>query len=646
MTAASVAPQRFVASRRSRAVPARCSCVRIVLTIRRKLMPRSSIFEPSGTEISARDPDQELVQREPLRAGRPRARCDRDPSDRRAPPPAVTRRCRRSPGDRSSRDGGSRAGCATRPRGASGRTRRASGDRRRDTTAASRSGRRRRRHCGGLTPSLLTWIRGARSVPSGAACAPMNTYSPTTRSARVPGTARTIGASAGTTIFLRAVLVLQHELPLARRLHRADLGIGHHRPGHEIPRSVSFRHRRREIVDLDGDERAVRRGVRRRADVVARLDVLETGGFGDGHGHVGGKLELQVAAIARLDRERVGADGGDGAAYAHIRLGLRERNESAMPTAIRCKIPAFHRIDPFAVAAAARRPIRRQQSVRRESFPARRRNCISAAAGARAGRSDALTGKCFRCQINAPPRARHSRGSAGRSRIRHVAGAQRRRMNIVCIGGGPAGLYFGILMKKQDPRHEVVVIERNRPYDTFGWGVVFSDQTLGNLVAADEPTARTILQAFNHWDDIDVFFKGRKITSGGHGFCGIGRKRLLNILQARCEELGVKLVFETNVTDERAVAAALWRRPRGRLRRRQQRHPHPLQRDLPAGDRRSAVPLRLARHQASASTRSRSRSRRRSTAGSRRTSTSSTARRRPSSSRRPRKSGGARASTG
>ena len=128
-------------------------------------------------------------------------------------------------------------------------------------------------------------------------------------------------------------------------------------------------------------------------------------------------------------------------------------------------------------------------------------------------------------------------------------------MNIVCIGGGPAGLYFGLLMKKQDPRHEVVVVERNRAYDTFGWGVVFSDQTLGNLVAADEPTARTILQAFNHWDDIDVFFKGHKVTSRGHGFCGIGRKRLLNILQARCEALGVKLVFETAVSDERALAA-------------------------------------------------------------------------------------------
>jgi anthraniloyl-CoA monooxygenase len=127
-------------------------------------------------------------------------------------------------------------------------------------------------------------------------------------------------------------------------------------------------------------------------------------------------------------------------------------------------------------------------------------------------------------------------------------------MNIVCIGGGPAGLYFALLMKKQGPAHAVTVIERNRPYDTFGWGVVFSDQTLGNLVNADEPTARTILQAFNHWDDIDTHFKGRTITSGGHGFCGIGRKRLLNILQQRCEELGVRLVFDTEVKDDRAVA--------------------------------------------------------------------------------------------
>jgi anthraniloyl-CoA monooxygenase len=123
-------------------------------------------------------------------------------------------------------------------------------------------------------------------------------------------------------------------------------------------------------------------------------------------------------------------------------------------------------------------------------------------------------------------------------------------MRIVCIGGGPAGLYFGLLMKLRNPAHDVSVIERNRAYDTFGWGVVFSDQTLENLRAADAPSAEMILDAFNHWDDIDVHFRGQTIRSSGHGFCGIGRKRLLNILQARCEALGVKLVFETNVTND------------------------------------------------------------------------------------------------
>jgi anthraniloyl-CoA monooxygenase len=128
-------------------------------------------------------------------------------------------------------------------------------------------------------------------------------------------------------------------------------------------------------------------------------------------------------------------------------------------------------------------------------------------------------------------------------------------MKILCIGGGPAGLYFALLMKKQDPSHQITVVERNRPYDTFGWGVVFSDQTLGNLAEADAQTAQAIEAAFNHWDDIDVFFKGEKVTSGGHGFCGIGRKHLLNILQHRCEELGVELVFETDVTDDQVLAA-------------------------------------------------------------------------------------------
>ena len=125
-------------------------------------------------------------------------------------------------------------------------------------------------------------------------------------------------------------------------------------------------------------------------------------------------------------------------------------------------------------------------------------------------------------------------------------------MKIVCIGGGPAGLAFGLLMKQAHPAHDITVVERNRPYDTFGWGVVFSDATLENLRAADRETADAIEAGFAHWDDIELQFKGRTIRSGGHGFVGIGRKKLLNILQARCEALGVKLVFETEAEDESA----------------------------------------------------------------------------------------------
>jgi len=117
-------------------------------------------------------------------------------------------------------------------------------------------------------------------------------------------------------------------------------------------------------------------------------------------------------------------------------------------------------------------------------------------------------------------------------------------MKIVCIGGGPAGLYFGLLMKQLNAGHDVTVVERNKPYDTFGWGVVFSDATMDNMRQWDGETADEIQAAFNHWDDIELLFKGRTIRSGGHGFVGIGRKKLLNILQARCERLGVKLVFE------------------------------------------------------------------------------------------------------
>ena len=123
-------------------------------------------------------------------------------------------------------------------------------------------------------------------------------------------------------------------------------------------------------------------------------------------------------------------------------------------------------------------------------------------------------------------------------------------MKIVCIGGGPAGLYFGLLMKKLNAGHDITVVERNKPYDTFGWGVVFSDATMDNMREWDRQTADTIEQSFAHWDDIELQFKGATIRSGGHGFVGIGRKKLLNILQARCEELGVKLVFETEADSD------------------------------------------------------------------------------------------------
>jgi anthraniloyl-CoA monooxygenase len=117
-------------------------------------------------------------------------------------------------------------------------------------------------------------------------------------------------------------------------------------------------------------------------------------------------------------------------------------------------------------------------------------------------------------------------------------------MKIACVGGGPAGLYFAISIKLRDPAHQIEVFERNAPGVTFGWGVVFSDQTVENLQANDPVSAAAIAHEFAHWDDIDVHFRGQTITSGGHGFIGIGRKRLLEILQDRARELGVVLHFE------------------------------------------------------------------------------------------------------
>ena len=124
-------------------------------------------------------------------------------------------------------------------------------------------------------------------------------------------------------------------------------------------------------------------------------------------------------------------------------------------------------------------------------------------------------------------------------------------MNVAVIGGGPAGLYFALLLKKARPETSITVIERNRLDETFGWGVVFSDQTLENFRAADPETCDQITSSFAHWDDIDVHVHGRVITSSGHGFAGIARRRLLHILQERAARLGVSLRAQTEITDER-----------------------------------------------------------------------------------------------
>ncbi len=118
-------------------------------------------------------------------------------------------------------------------------------------------------------------------------------------------------------------------------------------------------------------------------------------------------------------------------------------------------------------------------------------------------------------------------------------------MKIMVLGGGPGGLFFAILMKRQHPHSHITVLERNRPDDTFGFGVVFSDETLSEFMSADEDVYREIRNNFAYWDEIDVHFAGEVIRSAGHGFCGLSRKRLLNILQRRATDLGVEIRFET-----------------------------------------------------------------------------------------------------
>ncbi|WP_433194614.1 bifunctional salicylyl-CoA 5-hydroxylase/oxidoreductase [Nocardia sp. CA-107356] len=128
-------------------------------------------------------------------------------------------------------------------------------------------------------------------------------------------------------------------------------------------------------------------------------------------------------------------------------------------------------------------------------------------------------------------------------------------MRIAVIGAGPAGLYFSALMRQLDPTHEITIWERNAPDDTFGFGVVFSDETLGGIEHADEHVYRTMSEQFARWSDIDIHYRGETRTSGGQGFAAMSRKELLHILQQRCIDLGVTIHFRTSAPDVEELAA-------------------------------------------------------------------------------------------
>jgi anthraniloyl-CoA monooxygenase len=135
-----------------------------------------------------------------------------------------------------------------------------------------------------------------------------------------------------------------------------------------------------------------------------------------------------------------------------------------------------------------------------------------------------------------------------------LSAGRRHPMKIACLGGGPAGLYFAISMKLRDAAHDITVFERNKPDDTFGWGVVLSNETFENLAKNDPLSAGEIRRHFAYWDDIAVHYRGQKIVSTGHGFSGIARKKLLQLLQHRARGLGIDLRFETEVASAAELA--------------------------------------------------------------------------------------------
>src|SRR5882762_10918023 len=144
---------------------------------------------------------------------------------------------------------------------------------------------------------------------------------------------------------------------------------------------------------------------------------------------------------------------------------------------------------------------------------------------------------------------RWARRAGGAARDRGDRGHTGGDMKVTVIGGGPGGLYFALLAKKAWPRWDITVYERNRPDDTFGFGVVFSDQTLDAFKAYDLVTYERIRRRFAYWGDVDVVYKGQVIRSGGNGFCGCSRVALLNILQDRARDLGVQMRFQRAVDD-------------------------------------------------------------------------------------------------
>src|SRR2546428_2433421 len=135
-------------------------------------------------------------------------------------------------------------------------------------------------------------------------------------------------------------------------------------------------------------------------------------------------------------------------------------------------------------------------------------------------------------------------------------------MKIVILGGGPAGLYSGLLLKKANPKHDITIIERNPADVTYGWGVVFSDRTLASFQRADYKTYEQITNRFVIWDAIDVHYRGETIRCGGHVIASISRKHLLNILQSRCEEVGISVIFNKEIHDlsdlHDAAGGRLW----------------------------------------------------------------------------------------